>query len=95
MRILLKDIREARQSKVRAGLRALNPIHLGMPNLSTLEIHALAPFFGQAFQRLVALDPDAERHGFIDELWVEKPEEALRRAEANEFAEASQQEGGY
>jgi len=95
-RLLLKDIREARQAKVRAGLRALNPIHLGMPNLSRLEIHALAPFFGQAFGRMVALDPQVDRHAQIEELWLEKPEEALRRSEAGEFGfeGASQDEGG-
>lgn len=37
IRIILKDIREARQSKVRAGLQALNPVHLAVsPTPSSL-----------------------------------------------------------
>lgn len=30
IRLLLKDIREARQAKVRDGLGAINPVHLGV-----------------------------------------------------------------
>lgn len=56
-----------------------------MPHLSTMEIHNLAPFFGKAFGRMVSLDPEAERHAGIEELWLEKPGEALRRSEAGEF----------
>ena len=30
LRLLLKDIREARQSKIRSGLSAVNSVHLGV-----------------------------------------------------------------
>jgi len=39
LRLLLKDIREARQSKIREGLGALNSVHLGVSTtLSTLTL---------------------------------------------------------
>ncbi|KAM0787027.1 hypothetical protein ACM66B_006293 [Microbotryomycetes sp. NB124-2] len=88
VRILLKDIREARQSKVRAGLGALNPIHLAMPNLSNMEIAEVRPFFTLAHKRLVMLDPDVDKQAEIEKMWLEKPQEALRRAEVGAFNEA-------
>ncbi|KAK4049676.1 DNA replication protein psf2 [Microbotryomycetes sp. JL201] len=87
VRILLKDIREARQSKVRAGLGALNPIHLAMPNLSNMEIAEVRPFFTLAHKRLVLLDPDVDKQAEIEKMWLEKPQEALRRAEMGAFNE--------
>ncbi|SGY39916.1 BQ5605_C003g02294 [Microbotryum silenes-dioicae] len=85
VRLLLKDIREARQAKVRAGLAALNPIHLAMPNLASLEVNELRPFFALAHKRMSMLDPEAERHEEIEQLWLEKPNEAARRAELGEY----------
>ncbi|SCV67257.1 BQ2448_5903 [Microbotryum intermedium] len=85
VRLLLKDIREARQAKVRAGLAALNPIHLAMPNLASLEVNELRPFFALAHKRMSMLDPESERHEDIEKLWLEKPNEATRRAELGEY----------
>ncbi|GAA5856490.1 hypothetical protein JCM8547_008767 [Rhodosporidiobolus lusitaniae] len=84
IRLLLKDIREARQAKVREGLAAVNAVHLAMPNLSTLELSELRPFFSLAFQRLSQLDPDSERHRETEEYWMRDPVgclEAARRGE--------------
>ncbi|KAK4056146.1 DNA replication protein psf2 [Microbotryomycetes sp. JL221] len=81
VKILLKDIREARQSKIRLGLAALNPIDLGMPNLSNMEIAEVRPFFTLAHRRLVALDPDVDRQAELERMWLDKPEDTLRRAE--------------
>ncbi|CAD6884094.1 unnamed protein product [Tilletia controversa] len=52
VRALLKDLREARQSKIMAGLEMINPVHLEMTNISALEIAELRPFFGTAFKEL-------------------------------------------
>ncbi|KWU41686.1 Psf2-domain-containing protein [Rhodotorula sp. JG-1b] len=73
IRLLLKDIREARQAKVREGLSAINPVHLGMPNISTMEIAELRPFFSLAFTRLKDLDPLAEQHRETEEWWMRDP----------------------
>ncbi|KAL9935523.1 hypothetical protein V8E36_005871 [Tilletia maclaganii] len=52
VRALLKDLREARQSKIMAGLEMINPVHLEMTNISALEIAELRPFFRTAFKQL-------------------------------------------
>ncbi|CEQ42465.1 SPOSA6832_04275 [Sporobolomyces salmonicolor] len=80
LRLLLKDIREARQAKVREGLGAVNAVHLGMPNLSTLELSELRPFFALSFQRLMALDPLAEEQRELEERWMKDPEGVLEEA---------------
>ncbi|KAM0752907.1 Psf2-domain-containing protein [Meredithblackwellia eburnea MCA 4105] len=80
VRILLKDIREARQSKVREGLQAINSTHLAMPNLSQMELTELRPFFAGAHRRLLVLDPENELHSRIESLWLEDPGKALRLA---------------
>ncbi|GAA5841983.1 hypothetical protein JCM5353_003640 [Sporobolomyces roseus] len=74
LRLLLKDIREARQSKIRSGLSAVNSVHLGMPNISTMEINELKPFFSGAFKRLMVLDPKAEELGERERRWMKDPE---------------------
>jgi hypothetical protein len=49
VRVLLKDVREARQSKMREGLSALNPIHLEVrPHPSQDQ--------SQSYQRLTSDD---------------------------------------
>ncbi|WFD38629.1 DNA replication protein psf2 [Malassezia japonica] len=55
VRALLKDLREARQSKVLSGLEMVNPAHLEMTNISSLEIAELRPFFATALQQLQAI----------------------------------------
>ena len=80
MRILLKGIREARQSKVRAGLVALNPSHLQMPHTSSLELNELRGFFTLAHKRLVLLDPDQDLHQTISNWFLENPDKALNLA---------------
>ncbi|WFD35048.1 DNA replication protein psf2 [Malassezia cuniculi] len=52
VRALLKDLREIRQSKVLAGLAALNDTHIEMTNISSLEIAELRPFFATAVKHL-------------------------------------------
>ncbi|GAA6044399.1 hypothetical protein JCM8097_007243 [Rhodosporidiobolus ruineniae] len=94
VRLLLKDIREARQAKVREGLGAVNAVHLAMPNLSTLELSELRPFFSLAFTRLSTLDPQAEQHSEIEEMWMKDPEGTLERARRGEFAPAGGAGGG-
>ncbi|EPQ28216.1 uncharacterized protein PFL1_04043 [Pseudozyma flocculosa PF-1] len=57
VRGLLKDIREARQSKVLAGVAMVNSVHLEMTGISMHEIAELRPFFTTAFQHLKSLQP--------------------------------------
>lgn len=56
-----------------------------MPHLSSMEILELRPTFSAAFQRLIQLNPETERHEGIANLWLEKEGEARRRAELGEF----------
>jgi GINS complex subunit 2 len=60
VRTLLKDIREARQSKILAGVSMLNSVHLQMTNISAHEIAELRGFFGTAFTHLKALRTPSE-----------------------------------
>ncbi|BGP22021.1 GINS complex subunit Psf2 [Rhodotorula toruloides] len=85
VRLLLKDIREARQAKVREGLGAINAVHLGMPNLSALEIAELRPFFALSFQRLGDLDPLAEQHRETEEWWMRDPAGCMEAARQGMF----------
>ncbi|KOS15188.1 dna replication complex gins protein psf2 [Malassezia pachydermatis] len=55
IRALLKDLRETRQSKVLAGLEMLNPAHLEMTNISSMEICEVRPFFQTALNQLHAI----------------------------------------
>ncbi|GAA5900378.1 hypothetical protein JCM6882_001233 [Rhodosporidiobolus microsporus] len=89
MRLLLKDIREARQAKVREGLAAVNAVHLAMPNLSTLELSELRPFFSLSFQRLSALDPLADIHAENELQWMKDPEALMERARRGEVEGAA------
>ncbi|GAA6022591.1 hypothetical protein JCM11491_000694 [Sporobolomyces phaffii] len=73
LRLLLKDIREARQSKIREGLGAINSVHLGMPNLSAMEVNELKPFFSQAFVRLTQLEPLADVYKAREQKWLQDP----------------------
>lgn len=50
-----------------------------------MEILELRPTFSTAFQRLISLNPEAERHESIADLWLTKEGEARRRAEMGEF----------
>ncbi|PWZ03154.1 Psf2-domain-containing protein [Testicularia cyperi] len=60
VRALLKDIREARQSKILAGVGMINPTHLQMTNISAHEIAELRPFFSTAFSHLKSLRPPSD-----------------------------------
>ncbi|PKI84328.1 Psf2p [Malassezia vespertilionis] len=60
VRSLLKDLADARQSKVLTGMTLVNPIHLEMTNISSLEIAQLRPFFATALKQLQAIH--AEPH---------------------------------
>lgn len=55
VRALLKDLRDARQSKILAGLGMINPTHLEMTNISSMEICELRPLFVTALSQLHAL----------------------------------------
>ncbi|CAE6365566.1 DNA replication complex GINS protein PSF2 [Cryptococcus neoformans var, neoformans B-3501A] [Rhizoctonia solani] len=50
VRNLLKDIREARQAKFRAGLKDLDHLELSFPNVCAMEINELRPFFIKAME---------------------------------------------
>lgn len=52
IRGLLKDIREARQAKARAGLVELNESHMQMDNLGAMEINEIRPFVGLVMDQL-------------------------------------------
>ncbi|KAL4076181.1 Psf2-domain-containing protein [Scleroderma citrinum] len=61
VRSLLKDLREARQAKSREGLAKLDHSELSLPNLCSLEINEIRPFFIHAmgvFTRLSRVKED-------------------------------------
>ncbi|KAL1917304.1 uncharacterized protein VTP21DRAFT_4960 [Calcarisporiella thermophila] len=60
IRALLKDLREARQVKVREGMLALEPTYIQMDNLSLMEINEIRPLFAQAFNDLHRLTRSME-----------------------------------
>ncbi|KAK4703673.1 GINS complex subunit 2, partial [Phenoliferia sp. Uapishka_3] len=76
VRILLKGIREARQSLSWAKANRAPQ----MPNLSQMELSELRGFFSLAHRRLLTLDPENDLHTRIDELWMRDPGKALRLA---------------
>jgi len=55
LRSLLKDLREARQAKSRDGLKALDHSELSLPNLCSMEINEIRPFFVQSMSILTQL----------------------------------------
>jgi len=55
LRSLLKDLREARQAKSRDGLKTLDHSELSLPNLCSMEINEIRPFFVQAMSILTQL----------------------------------------
>ncbi|EKM59314.1 uncharacterized protein PHACADRAFT_86085 [Phanerochaete carnosa HHB-10118-sp] len=63
IRSLLKDIREARQAKSREGLSKLDHSELSLPNLSSMEINEIRPFFVRSMGVLTQLvkDPEARQ----------------------------------
>ncbi|GAA5997072.1 DNA replication protein PSF2 [Rhodotorula paludigena] len=94
VRLLLKDIREARQAKIREGLGAINAVHLGMPNLSSMELTELRPFFSLAFSRLSDLDPLADEQREIEQWWMRDPAGCLAAARRGEIGGKGAAEGG-
>jgi len=48
IRSLLKDLREARQSKSRDGLSQIDHSELSLPNLCSMEINEIRPYFVKA-----------------------------------------------
>ncbi|KAI8911399.1 hypothetical protein PhCBS80983_g05706 [Powellomyces hirtus] len=58
VRTLLKDLREARQSKARKGLQGLDPHYLQVDNMGLMEINEIRPFFSKAFNELRMLEPE-------------------------------------
>ncbi|KAG9097402.1 DNA replication protein psf2 [Ceratobasidium sp. 370] len=72
VRNLLKDIQEARQAKLRAGLKDLDHLQLSFPNICAMEINELRPFFIKAMEvkgRLFAAplgDNDTAMGGTVD-----------------------------
>ncbi|KAG0296343.1 DNA replication protein psf2 [Dissophora globulifera] len=57
VRTLLKDLREARQSKARQGVAALGLAYLQMDNIGLMEINEIRPFFTKAFYEIQKLRP--------------------------------------
>ncbi|GAA95490.1 uncharacterized protein L969DRAFT_92622 [Mixia osmundae IAM 14324] len=68
IRMILKDLREVRQSKTRRGVEAINTTHLEMTNISQLELNEIRPFFTLAMKRMIALDPGDPSGKIHDEL---------------------------
>jgi len=66
IRSLLKDIREARQAKSREGLQKVDHSELGLPNLCSMEINEIRPFFVRAMGVLTQLtrEPAADSRQF-------------------------------
>ncbi|EMD40954.1 hypothetical protein CERSUDRAFT_131377 [Gelatoporia subvermispora B] len=60
IRSLLKDIREARQAKSREGLSKLDHSELSLPNLCSMEINEIRPFFIRAMGVLIDIIKDAQ-----------------------------------
>ncbi|KAH7887553.1 Psf2-domain-containing protein [Phlebopus sp. FC_14] len=60
VRSLLKDLHEARQAKSRDGLGKLDHSELSLPNLCSMEINEIRPFFIQAMGIFTQLIRDAE-----------------------------------
>ena len=58
--MLLKDLRETRQSKARLGVRELGSTHLQMDNIGLMEINEIRPFFTKAFYELSKLRPTGQ-----------------------------------
>jgi GINS complex subunit 2 len=52
IRTVLKDLREARQAKSRDGLQKLDHSELSLPNLCSMEINEIRPFFVRAMSVL-------------------------------------------
>jgi len=48
IRSLLKDLREARQAKSRDGIKQLDHSELSLPNLCSMEINEIRPYFVQS-----------------------------------------------
>ncbi|KAG0359540.1 DNA replication complex GINS protein psf2 [Gamsiella multidivaricata] len=57
VRTLLKDLREARQSKARQGVAALDMTYIQMDNIGLMEINEIRPFFTKAFYEIQKLKP--------------------------------------
>ncbi|KAF9966530.1 DNA replication protein psf2 [Mortierella alpina] len=57
VRTLLKDLREARQSKARKGVEALGLTYIQMDHIGLMEINEIRPFFTKAFYELQKLRP--------------------------------------
>ncbi|KAG0000552.1 DNA replication protein psf2 [Modicella reniformis] len=57
VRTLLKDLREARQSKARKGVGALGLTYIQMDNIGLMEINEIRPFFTKAFYEIQQLKP--------------------------------------
>ncbi|KAN0126713.1 hypothetical protein V8E52_000353 [Russula decolorans] len=66
IRYLLKDIREARQAKSREGLQKIDHSELSLPNLCSMEINEIRPFFVRAMGVLTQLtrNPAADSRQF-------------------------------
>ncbi|KAF9117671.1 DNA replication protein psf2 [Mortierella sp. 14UC] len=65
-RTLLKDLREARQSKAREGVEALGLTYIQMDNIGLMEINEIRPFFTKAFFEIQKLKPAAAGNNNID-----------------------------
>ncbi|KAG0045757.1 DNA replication protein psf2 [Gryganskiella cystojenkinii] len=60
VRMLLKDLREARQSKARQGVASLGSVYVQMDNIGLMEINEIRPFFTKAFYELAKLKPTGQ-----------------------------------
>ncbi|KAI0082362.1 DNA replication complex GINS protein PSF2 [Panus rudis PR-1116 ss-1] len=65
LRSLLKDIREARQAKSREGLSKLDHSELSLPNLSSMEINEIRPYFIKAMGILTQLTRQSDEQQMV------------------------------
>ncbi|KAF8663370.1 hypothetical protein AX16_000945 [Volvariella volvacea WC 439] len=63
LRSLLKDFREARQAKTRAGLVKINSNELSLVNFCAMEVNEIRPYFIESMSLLKTFQPQKQDFG--------------------------------
>ncbi|KAG8949327.1 DNA replication protein psf2 [Tulasnella sp. 424] len=61
IRLILKDIHEARQAKSREGLHQINDVNVRVRNICSLELNDIRPSFVKSMSILIKLTPQAQQ----------------------------------
>ncbi|KAG9048276.1 DNA replication protein psf2 [Tulasnella sp. UAMH 9824] len=61
IRLILKDIHEARQAKSREGLHQINDVNLRVRNICALELNDIRPSFVKSMDILIKLSPQTQQ----------------------------------